>query len=231
MKRLTHDLKADVSLWWIDLDSGPTPDMADCLDSAERNRARRLTESRQAKRFLASHMALRMLLADFLHRAPCDVRLGVDALGKPREQTSGVCFNLSRSDHQCVIGVSTSVEVGVDIEVIRSVPEMAGLARMHFDADELRSWSTTSPAFRDRAFLHAWTRKEACVKAVGAGLRVPLAAVHTGTTAGPLETDVLFAGRRHRALVDSRELSSGAIAAVAVIQATGAVAPSARQEA
>ena len=88
--------------------------------------------------------------------------------GKPRlVNVDWLQFNLSHSGHRCLIGIATAFAIGVDIEVVRGVPDADALARLHFTPQEQADWAQVAKPGRDRAFLTCWTRKEACVKALG----------------------------------------------------------------
>jgi 4'-phosphopantetheinyl transferase len=65
-------------------------------------------------------------------------------------------------------------EVGVDVEVIRPVPEMADLVERYFSASERNAFASLAPGLQLKAFFSCWTRKEAFVKASGEGLAIPL---------------------------------------------------------
>jgi 4'-phosphopantetheinyl transferase len=65
-------------------------------------------------------------------------------------------------------------QIGVDVERIRSMADADELARTYFAPGEVRAYAAIPPIDRPAAFFSAWTRKEAIVKAVGDGTRVPL---------------------------------------------------------
>jgi len=72
------------------------------------------------------------------------------------------------------VAVAGGSDVGIDIERMRHIPDAVELATGLFsqrEIDAIRSWPESS---RSRAFLAMWTRKEAVVKAVGAGLSLRL---------------------------------------------------------
>jgi 4'-phosphopantetheinyl transferase len=66
------------------------------------------------------------------------------------------------------------VELGIDIERIRPVPDAAGIVARFGSAFEVASFGLVPEQDRDAAFLRWWTAKEAFVKMIGTGLDYPL---------------------------------------------------------
>jgi len=64
--------------------------------------------------------------------------------------------------------------VGVDAEIVHPEIEVANLSRRFFASAEADEISSLPPEAHLAAFFACWTRKEAFVKALGAGLSVPL---------------------------------------------------------
>jgi len=82
-------------------------------------------------------------------------------------------FNLSRSGDRCVIAVSWQHQVGIDVEAIRDLGNVCGLAT--YLPRHLAKWveeGSNHDVMTER-FLRAWTAVEAYCKAIGVGLRVP----------------------------------------------------------
>ncbi len=87
--------------------------------------------------------------------------------GNPRARF----FNLSHAGHYAVLAISDR-EIGVDIEEIRR--SHIDVARHFFHpAEQAFLFSAPEDAQPD-LFCDIWTRKEACIKAIGAGLSYPL---------------------------------------------------------
>lgn len=210
-------LPRDLRLWWIDLDrwaeEGPSPDLSEEI----RSRADRMVHREDARRLLAAHHALRWLLARSLDRRPEELAFSVDVRGKPRLRDGSIHFNLSRGGPWALLGTSRVRSVGVDVEALCVVQEAEALAREHLSMEEREAW--TASADRDRTFLRIWTRKEACAKACGAGVRLPFRGLAVGASPGPRRVSVpagAAAGRSWRLLVVSPTVPAPAVAAVAV---------------
>src|SRR5207245_857335 len=84
----------------------------------------------------------------------------------------------------CIVAVGK--EVGIDVERVRSIPEMARIAQRFFAPAELESWNRMPDEKRPVGFFRCWTRKEAFLKATGEGLGRALDsfAVSLGVCAG-----------------------------------------------
>ncbi|MGH1574501.1 4'-phosphopantetheinyl transferase family protein [Methylobacterium sp. P31] len=168
---------ADV--WLIDLAVSPArlDHCASVLDEAERDRAARFLRPADRVRYIASHAALRLILAGPLDLDPAEIRLATGAAGKPELAGSarGVLdFNLSHSGQRALVGLAQAAAIGVDIELVRPIPDAVRIARAHFAADETAILTALPSDAVVPAFFGLWTRKEAVVKALGAGLSLPL---------------------------------------------------------
>lgn len=129
------------------------------------------------RRYVVARGAMRCVLAAYLHVDPQSVALEALPSGKPvlgPEHDTSLRFNISHSGSRALLAVTHGVDVGADIEEIRDVPDIEGLAKRHFTHAETAAIYATPPSERQRAFLAAWTRKEACLKATGVGLSGPL---------------------------------------------------------
>lgn len=170
---------APMSLWLADLGVVPSPNAFAWLDADELDRAARFRQARDRSRYLAAHVSLRQVVDRCCGIAPDRQRYRRDASGKWRLANRSVWhFNLSYAGDAALIGIARGGAVGVDIEAERIVEDAAELADLHFDPEERVACAAAPDP--DIAFLRGWTRKEACLKAVGAGLRLAPASIHTG---------------------------------------------------
>ena len=166
-------------LWQVDLDAA-APEL-DRLSPDELARAARFVFERDRRRYCAAHAALRTLLSRRTGVPPAQLSFGVGAFGKPVLRGMPACaFNLSDSGHLALILIGEDGEVGVDLELCRAVPDAADLARRHFNAAECAELECTPAAEFELAFLRGWTRKEACLKAIGSGLSIAPETFHAG---------------------------------------------------
>jgi 4'-phosphopantetheinyl transferase len=212
-----HEFSSDVQLWRVDLDAYAEGLAPDGLRADELERMARMRLARDAARYLASRHALRHVLAGTLDCSPRDLILEADEFGKPQLVHGGrLHFNLSHSERECLIGVSLHSAIGVDIEALHKVVDADALARAHFTQDEHAEWSRAAADLRDRTFLACWTRKEACLKALGVGLSAKPASIEVGCGPEVRVVTIPFGSRRCELTLGSLQLPGGSIAAVAV---------------
>lgn len=184
------------TVWIVHLDAPEalTPERLSWLDQAERDRAARFYSTALADRWRVAHIALRGILASALRCDPAAVRFARDANGKPmfaEPPSAPVSFNLSHAADIALVAVANGQAVGVDVEQLRPVPEMEGVAASHFAPEEQAAlWQAPEPE-RLVTFYRIWTRKESYVKATGVGIGPALA--RFSVTAGAATPRLLYA--------------------------------------
>lgn len=183
-------IDAPMQCWSVDLRSPPPVAALACLSAQEITRAARFRLDRQRARYVAGHVALRMVVAAQCGIAAADQRYAVGACGKPCLAGSRDWhFSLSYSTDTAIIALSRNGAIGIDIEAERALDDADDLAASHFDPVERAQYSDVPPDRRNAAFLHGWTRKEACLKALGTGLSRHPSSIATGL-GGQLRTRV-----------------------------------------
>jgi 4'-phosphopantetheinyl transferase len=166
-----------IDIWRFDLDA-PEDDigvMTCDLTQAERSRALRYVNRRDADRFIVGRAMLRRILGWYTATPARRIHLGVNAFGKPHlvsHNEPPLQFNLSHSRCQAALAVSAYYPVGIDIEAIAPLKE--NVAAHFFSAAECAALDRCNEEDKLAAFYRCWTRKEAFVKAHGAGLSLPL---------------------------------------------------------
>ena len=160
-------------LWLVSLKSLPSPDDIALLSPDECVQAARFVFECDRRRYLAAHVALRKTLALCVGGAPASLRFETGRFGKPSLAHDAPCaFNLSHCGDVAIIAVAQEGQIGVDVELEREVPDAMALAALNFTASEREQLRALSGRERDTAFLRCWTRKEACLKAIGSGLSI-----------------------------------------------------------
>ncbi len=79
-------------------------------------------------------------------------------------------FNLTHSRDLVLIAVTNSVEIGVDLEVIRPFRQSIKFAERFFSAEEQECLKRLEGGERDLQFYSFWVEKEAKAKALGIGI-------------------------------------------------------------
>ena len=172
-------------VWWA-RPASARPQLLGLLSGDERARHARLRQPDDRDRYLAGHALLRILLGRRLGVAPAAVALaGGD--GKPRlaEPEPAHEFSLSHSGERVVVAVAAGLPVGVDVELVRTDRDLAGLTERVLSPPERSALAGLTGAARDEAFYRYWVRKEAAVKATGHGLRMPLGEITVSEPSEP----------------------------------------------
>ncbi len=173
--------RREVHLWSADLKppSARVAQLRLLLTAGEKQRADRFHFDRHRRRFIVRRGVLRLLMAAYLGRRPEEVRFGEGEKGKPfvtqaATAAESLHFNLSDSKDLAVFAVTRGAELGVDVEVLRPMPDAQSIAESFFSAEEQERLRRVPPERKARAFFNCWTRKEAYIKAIGEGLSEPL---------------------------------------------------------
>ena len=171
----------EVHLWRLPLDLSPKrlEERRDLLSKEERARMERFRFEWLRTRYAARRGAVRLILASYLGLDPHALRFEQAAQGKPMlpslEDGRRLSFNLSDSETTALLAVAWNATLGVDLEAMRPLPELARLVRDYFAPRERDELFRLPPAQWERAFFRIWTQKEAWLKARGFGLSVDLA--------------------------------------------------------
>jgi 4'-phosphopantetheinyl transferase len=153
------------------------------LSAHERQRLGRLTNQETRQEFIVCRGVLHLLLSVLSAEEPEHVRVNEDGNGKPRLEEDGhkhaLAFNISHTNGLCLIACGREMEVGVDVEYIDPLPELAAMAEKYLAPQEMKKWEELDAAHRTEAFYRYWSAKEALLKALGSGLRISPAQIDT----------------------------------------------------
>jgi 4'-phosphopantetheinyl transferase len=200
------------------------------LDEAERRRWAAFRRDEDRERFLTGCVLAKIALARYRGRRPADISFDRTCArcGQPHGKpvlAGGPAHSVAHSGDLVAVAVARA-PVGVDLEQADGRPHLLGgdgdpeaLARLALSPAEQTRLAAVPPAGRARAFLVAWTRKEAVTKATGDGLRAGFSEVVVAADAGPPRL-VSWPGPRPPQSVSLLDLDApdpGYVAALAVL--------------
>ena len=136
-------------------------------------------ETRRA-RFVVSRGMRRKLVADCIGRPAETLVFVEDGETKPRlVHADGWDFNVSHAGDYVAVAVRRG-PVGVDVELVREVREMASIVARYFHSDECSAWQALDENLREEAFFVLWSAREAAMKCAGLGLARGMAVTRVG---------------------------------------------------
>lgn len=171
---------SDVHFWSIQLDQdeSASSSAASLLSSDEIQRFERFKPATVRRRFALARGSMRAILGRYLNLPPASLEFRYGEQGKPslapEQNPSDLRFNLTHSHELAVLAVAIGREVGLDVEHLRDNIEFAKLALRYFSPSEARTLDSLQGEELKRQFFRIWTAKEAYIKAIGKGLRIPL---------------------------------------------------------
>jgi 4'-phosphopantetheinyl transferase len=190
----------DVHVWTVRLDAAAAllPVPADVLNADELARAARYVFETDRLAFLRGRAALRLILATYLGISPATVPLRKGRQDKPELgppfDASALHFNVSNTGNLALYAVARDGPIGIDVEQVRPVADLEGVAGLILSEAEQAAFSATDAQDRLAFFHAAWTRKEAYLKALGYGLMRSPTLVELGALLGEAGEPIRDAG-------------------------------------
>jgi 4'-phosphopantetheinyl transferase len=180
---------ADVHIWMasIELPDATISRLSAFLSKDELERAARFLHDRHRNKYIAGRAMMRDVISRYVDDGPEDIAFAYLSHGKPELsgelRNSGIEFNLSHSGEVALCAVARNSAVGVDVEHIRELRDMQGLANRFFSSSEAEQLAREQEDQQLASFFRCWTRKEAYVKAIGQGITCPLDSFAVSLTA------------------------------------------------
>ncbi len=194
------------------------------LSADEHERMSRMRAGSTRDEVILARATLRALLGRMMLCPPRSVPLTTSANGKPqldsRQTSTAIDFNVTHSHGHAFLAFTQAVAIGVDVERIDPQIEAADIAEQNFAPSEQHAIATTPSDQRANVFAAIWVRKEAVLKAHGAGLLLPLASFAVDPTSAA-ETVIHLqdaAGLDHQFFLRELPAPAGFAAALAVSQ-------------
>jgi 4'-phosphopantetheinyl transferase len=173
---------AEAHVWWAGRRHA-SAGLRRLLDDTERMRLSSYAREEDRARFLVGCTLAKLVVAGYLACPPSRIRFSRTCPscgaphGKPRlvaPPGPAVELSISHSADLVVVALTAGPPVGVDVEWLGRSAAAGEVEELVLAEGELRALAELGRRDRDRNFLVWWTRKEAVVKACGAGLGLPL---------------------------------------------------------
>ncbi|MHC4910398.1 MAG: 4'-phosphopantetheinyl transferase family protein [Planctomycetota bacterium] len=164
-----------LSLWHttVQEDAGRMAMEAGVLSESEAVRARSYRFEADRDRFVLGRTFLRTILGGMLDAPPASLVFEEGGGRKPvlvGPQAARVAFNLSASGDHVLCATAAGREIGVDVEVSRSIADLSDVAARIMGEAEWAAWDAEPSDRRLESFYERWTSKEALGKARGTGI-------------------------------------------------------------
>jgi 4'-phosphopantetheinyl transferase len=191
----------EIDVWYARLSvaANRLATLRDTLSADERERAARFHFDRHRDAFVVARGVLRSILSGYFDVTPGEIVFQYGARGKPGIAGASIHFNASHSGDWAAYAVARTPLIGIDIEMIRPIPDMEELARRTFSEAEAAEFQMIDAPLRQQGFYNCWTRKEAYVKAIGDGLHAPLDGFQVTLSPGQAAALVAIDGSKAKA--------------------------------
>jgi 4'-phosphopantetheinyl transferase len=163
--------KGNITIYYAETESliSILPVLYNIIGAEEKRNAGKLTPMRNRETYIVSHAVLRLYLSGYLNSDPGDIIYNYSKHRKPGIENDPVYFNLAHTQEAFAIAVSEHCYVGLDLEKITKMADMASIVKNYFSKAEQEFIFRSSDEMEERFFL-LWTRKESFLKALGTGI-------------------------------------------------------------
>jgi len=161
------------------------PEFETYLSCDEKLRAGKFHFIEDRNTYIACHGMLRMMLSEKLNIEPVDIIIVNDKNNKPFIIGNPIYFNITHVRDAFAFVVSKDFYVGIDIEKASRDINYLSIINSFFSPKERDYMIKSETGFRDRFFL-LWTRKEALLKALGAGIVVDLKCIEVSVNSNKI---------------------------------------------
>lgn len=151
------------------------------LSEKEYCRFQRFRPLSKKAEFMAARLLLRHILSTYTSSNIIDTEAIPDEMGRPFWYENGepldLYFSLSHTKDLICCALSRHREIGCDVESLQPRKYEIDLTGRVMSDKELQFYQQLPPHTRSTFFYRSWTLKEAFVKALGQGLRIPFTAL------------------------------------------------------
>jgi 4'-phosphopantetheinyl transferase len=156
------------------------------LDPSQRARADRFRFRGDREVYILAHALLAATVAAAIGTDRRAWHFSGQGGGKPQlELADGKLLyaNISHTRGWAAVALTSAAEVGIDVEAERPIPDLGELAAVALAPGERMALAAATDPIR--LFFRLWTRKEAVIKALGAGLGLPLTEIDVADPGAP----------------------------------------------
>jgi 4'-phosphopantetheinyl transferase len=167
-----HIWKAEVQPFRQSLDL-----FASWLSEEETQRWQRYQAADVRDRFLTARGLLRGIISFYTGQPQVHLSLAVSTFGKPYlsfPRGTGLEFSLSHSSECILLAFSIGLPLGIDVEKMQQDIDFLMISSKYFSRSENQSILQLPQLLQKQAFFNCWTRKEAYLKGLGAGMHASL---------------------------------------------------------
>ncbi|MBK8926510.1 MAG: 4'-phosphopantetheinyl transferase superfamily protein [Crocinitomicaceae bacterium] len=141
------------------------------LNTSEVQRANFFLNDAARAQFISSRILLKYVLSLFLKIEPAEIIIQTNQLDKPILPDYAIDFNVSHTGGMCMVAVSRSGPIGIDIEKIRPLHDLENLIEKNFTSAEQHIICKNENQ-KPENFFQLWTIKESFLKLTGLGMRL-----------------------------------------------------------
>lgn len=169
---MNNTIQNTLHLWKIPLtvDESALEHLQSLLTNEEKKNAAQFKFEKHRHRYIASHAATRIILADQLQQPIEKLIISATENGKPYIPNNPIFFNLSHSGDLAYIAITNQGDVGIDVEKIKPTIDALEIAKRFFHPLELKQFNEIPQEKHKDFFYYCWTGKEAFVKTKGIGI-------------------------------------------------------------
>jgi 4'-phosphopantetheinyl transferase len=172
----------EVHLWVVFLHEVPDGPLLEqyraLLTEEERQKEARFQFEKHRRQYVITRALIRTVLSGYSGLEPRCWRFATSAYGRPQvrapSRIGGLSFNLAHTDDLIVCACSRSGLIGVDAEYVIQDRAPLDIAHRYFSPTEVAELNSAPSEARAEHFFQYWTLKESYIKAVGAGLAIPM---------------------------------------------------------
>ncbi|ABW28911.1 4'-phosphopantetheinyl transferase family protein [Acaryochloris marina] len=161
-------------IWRLPLRTDGASHWWDLLSRDEQQRAQRFVRSQDQDKYVQVRGTLRCLLGQYLQIPGHTLRFDYGDYGKPQLVSScnslNLQFNVSHSHELALIAITQATAVGIDIEQMNPQARYINISQRFFSVAEHEILLQQPVEQQCHTFFQLWTRKEACVKAMGGSI-------------------------------------------------------------